>query len=86
MRVLRTINNNVVICLDNNENEVVAFGKGIGFKKKNNDIIELSKIDRTYYKNKTEYVDMIAHISQDILDVSIKIIDYCKPFEKNNKS
>ena len=35
MRVLRTINNNVVICLDNNENEVVAFGKGIGFKKKN---------------------------------------------------
>ena len=37
MRVLRTINNNVVICLDNNENEVVAFGKGIGFKKKNND-------------------------------------------------
>ena len=57
MRVLRTINNNVVICLDNNENEVVAFGKGIGFKKKNNDIIELSKIDRTYYKVKTEYVD-----------------------------
>ena len=53
MRVLRTINNNVVICLDNNENEVVAFGKGIGFKKKNNDIIELSKIDRTYYKVKT---------------------------------
>ena len=78
MRVLRTINNNVVICLDNNENEVVAFGKGIGFKKKNNDIIELSKIDRTYYKVKTEYVDMIAHISQDILDVSIKIIDYCR--------
>ena len=36
MRVLRTINNNVVICLDNNENEVVAFGKGIGFKKKLN--------------------------------------------------
>ena len=34
MRVLRTINNNVVICLDNNENEVVVFGKGIGFKKK----------------------------------------------------
>ena len=29
MRVLRTINNNVVICLDNNENEVVAFGKGM---------------------------------------------------------
>ena len=39
MRVLRTINNNVVICLDNNENEVVAFGKGIGFNKKKNDII-----------------------------------------------
>ena len=48
MRVLRTINNNVVICLDNNENEVVAFGKGIGFKKKNNDIIEC-RYDSSYF-------------------------------------
>ena len=33
MRVIRNINNNVALCLDGNGNEVVAFGKGIGFKK-----------------------------------------------------
>ena len=40
MKVLRTINNNVVICLDNNNNEVVAVGQGIGFNKKVNEKIE----------------------------------------------
>ncbi|MBM6842114.1 hypothetical protein H6A03_11405 [[Clostridium] spiroforme] len=40
MRVLRTINNNIVICLDNNNNEIVAFGKGIGFSKKPNEKLD----------------------------------------------
>lgn len=78
MRVLKTINNNVVICLDNNNNEVVAFGKGIGFNKKPNENIELSRIDRTYYKVKTEYLDMITYIPQKVFDVSVKITDYCR--------
>lgn len=78
MKVLRTINNNVVICLDNNNNEVVAFGKGIGFNKKVNEKIELKKIDRTYYKVKPEYVDMVAYIPQEVFDVAVKITDYCR--------
>lgn len=78
MKVLKTINNNVVICLDNNNNEVVAFGKGIGFNKKVNEKIELAKIDRTYYKVKPEYVDMVSYIPQEVLNVSVKITDYCR--------
>ena len=35
MKVVRKINNNAVICIDGNGNEVVAFGKGIGFHKAN---------------------------------------------------
>ncbi|WP_368259898.1 CAT RNA binding domain-containing protein, partial [Clostridium paraputrificum] len=31
MIVVKKINNNVAICLDNNNNELIAFGKGIGF-------------------------------------------------------
>lgn len=33
MKVVKCINNNVAICLDDDNNELVAFGKGIGFKK-----------------------------------------------------
>ena len=49
MRVIRNINNNVALCLDGNGNEVVAFGKGIGFKKPPYDI-ELNQIQRTYWE------------------------------------
>ena len=33
MKVVKKINNNVAICLDSNNCELVAFGKGIGFPK-----------------------------------------------------
>ena len=41
MKVVKCINNNVAICLDDDNNELVAFGKGIGFK---NNVIKLSEI------------------------------------------
>ena len=46
MKVIKNINNNISLCLDSRNNEVVAFGKGIGFTKPPYDV-PLSKIDRT---------------------------------------
>ena len=48
MKVIKNINNNVAICVDDNGHEVVAMGKGIGFSKPPYEV-DLSKIDRTYY-------------------------------------
>ena len=47
MKVIKNINNNILLCLDSRNNEVVAFGKGIGFTKPPYDV-PLSKIDRTF--------------------------------------
>lgn len=33
MKVIKNINNNVSLCLDSKGNEIVAFGKGLGFIK-----------------------------------------------------
>ena len=33
MKVIKNINNNISLCLDSRNNEVVAFGKGIGIPK-----------------------------------------------------
>ena len=49
MKVVKKINNNVAICLDSNNCELVAFGKGIGFPKMPYEIQDLSLIDRTFY-------------------------------------
>ena len=32
IKVIKKINNNVALCLDGNQSELIAFGKGIGFK------------------------------------------------------
>ena len=54
MKVIKNINNNVAICVDDNGHEVVAMGKGIGFSKPPYEV-DLSKIDRTYYSLDSNY-------------------------------
>ncbi len=46
MKVIKNINNNCAVCQDSTGREVVAFGKGIGFKKPPYEI-KLSQIERT---------------------------------------
>ncbi len=33
MKVIKKINNNVALCVDNHKKELIAFGKGIGFPR-----------------------------------------------------
>ncbi|MBA1393021.1 hypothetical protein EQ500_03915, partial [Lactobacillus sp. XV13L] len=44
MQVIKKINNNAAICLDQNQDELIAFGKGIGFPKTPYELTDLSKI------------------------------------------
>lgn len=82
MKVIKNINNNVAICLDSNHNEVVAFGKGIGYGKPPYEV-DLKKIKRVYYNVSQMYVRMINEIPADILDISIKVIDQARRVLKN---
>ena len=50
MKAIRKINNNVAICIDNNDKELIAFGKGIGFPKMPYEITDLSIIQMTFYR------------------------------------
>ena len=77
MKVIKCINNNVAICLDAKNREVVAFGKGIGFKKPPYDI-SLSQIERTYYDVDTVYLSMINDLSSEIIEIADEIIDYAR--------
>ncbi len=75
MRVIKKINNNAAICLDNNNSELVAIGTGIGFPKVPYDLNDLSIIQRTYYNVDSIYYDLLNTIPENILNVSIKIVD-----------
>ena len=77
MRVIKNINNNVSLCLDSKGNEVVAFGKGLGFTKPPYDI-PLSRIERTFYNVNPMYIDMINSIPEEIIFIASKIVDYAR--------
>lgn len=73
MKVIRNINNNVAVCLDDNGHELIAIGKGIGFKKAPYEI-SLSQIDRTYYNLESHYVALLSEFPEDIMDVTYEIV------------
>ena len=75
MRVVKNIHNNISLCLDSKGNEVVAFGKGIGFKKPPYEI-PISRIERTFYNVNPIFINTLSQIPEDIIQVSTKIIDY----------
>ena len=70
MKVIKNINNNISLCLDSRNNEVVAFGKGIGFTKPPYDV-PLSKIDRTFYDVDEEQLAVLNRIPENVLEALI---------------
>lgn len=66
MQAIRSINNNVAICIDAGGNECVAMGKGIGFGKMPRDVA-LSEVTHTYYSVDLRLLEGIKEIPQDVL-------------------
>ncbi|WFR55770.1 PRD domain-containing protein [Anaerocolumna sp. AGMB13025] len=75
MIVVKNINNNVSLCLDSKNNEVIVFGKGVGFIKPPYEI-PLEKIEKTFYNVKEEQISLINLVPVEILEVSFNIVDY----------
>ena len=78
MKVIKKINNNVAVCLDNDGHELIAFGKGTGFPKTPYELTDLSKIWRTYYGINPSYLGLLNDIPEEVFELSIKIVDFAK--------
>ncbi|MFM9277856.1 PRD domain-containing protein [Paenibacillus jiagnxiensis] len=78
MKVIKKINNNVAICIDKNNQELVVFGKGIGFKQMPYEIDDLSTIDRTYYGIDPSYLNLLNFIPEPVFQLTARIVDLAK--------
>lgn len=78
MRVVKKINNNVAICIDGNEKELIAFGKGIGFPKMPYELEDLSLISMTFYRIDKSFYNLMSEIPEDIFHVSALIAEKAK--------
>ena len=85
MIVVKNINNNVALCLDSKGQEVVVFGKGVGFLKPPSEV-PLSKIQRTFYDLNRNFLPLLDDIPLDVIDFTSRQVARIRgklPYETN---
>lgn len=78
-KIIRTFNHNVVFCIDKElSKECILIGRGIGFGKKENDIIDNKKIEKIFYisneANKDKFKGLTKTVDKDIVGVTEEVI------------
>lgn len=48
MKIEKIINNNIIMSFDENQKEVIAVGRGLGYQKKSGDTISENNIEKLY--------------------------------------
>lgn len=74
-------NNNVVSAYNDNGKEIVVMGKGIGFQKRPEDSIDVTKVEKTFHlghENTGIYEGIIKDIPYEYIRVASKIISHAK--------
>lgn len=81
---VKSLNNNIILAYGEDQSEVVLFGTGIGFNRKEGDIIEESSVSKMFINDSNKrLVSMIQNLSEDIISVTEEIIQYgCRVLEK----
>lgn len=74
MRAVRSINNNIAVCIDSAGAELIAMGKGIGYGKMPHDV-DLAAVTHTYYSVDERQLGGIRDLPQEVLEFAAAEID-----------
>ena len=74
MRAIRSINNNIAVCIDSTGTEVVAMGKGIGYGKMPHEV-SLDDVTHNYYRVDERELEGVRDIPHEVLDFAATEVD-----------
>ncbi len=74
MKGIKKINNNFALCCNDQNEEVIAYGKGVGFGKFPCEI-EVDRIERIYYDVSSKYYSVLDSVSHEIILACSEIAD-----------
>lgn len=81
MKICKVFNNNVVSSFDEQDREIMVWGKGVGFQKKPNDLIEESKIEKIFRlpsdvtpERKSHFQSLVEEIPYEYMKYTNEII------------
>lgn len=82
MKVLKSINNNVVSCVDENGRELVVMGRGLGFRVKTGDNLDPALAEKIFRMDTQEEVSrlkvLFSQLPGELLEFCNRIIDHAK--------
>lgn len=84
MRVIKKVNNNAAICEDGSGRQLVAFGKGIGFRQAPYEITDLSQVQRTFYEMSPQYIEAMTSLPGEVIEFAAEVVDVARavlPYE-----
>lgn len=82
MKILKIINNNIVSALDDNNEEIIVMGKGLGFRVKSGHPIAEDKIEKIFRLNNQsetgKFQELLQAMPMEHFEISVEIIEYTK--------
>lgn len=75
VKITKKINNNVALAVDDAGKNLVVFGKGVGFPAMPYELTDLSKIQRTFYDIKANYVELAAYLPEDMILLAADVVE-----------
>lgn len=76
MKIVKKINNNVAVGIDNDNRELIVFGRGVGFPKVPYELNDMGKVERTFYGVSNYFLKLIKEIPEKYFSLSVQIIDF----------
>ena len=82
MKVHKILNNNVIVTLDDKGKELILTGRGIGFKKREGDLIDSNLIEKQFSLDNKDILpkfnELLSEIPLEVLTTSQIIINHAK--------
>lgn len=77
MKAIRSINNNIAVCIDSTGVELIAMGKGIGYGKMPHEV-DLDDVTHTYYSVDERQLEGVRTIPAEVLDFAATMNDWVR--------
>lgn len=83
MKIFKVINNNIVITLDQNNQEIILMGRGLGFKQRPGNNIDENLIEKRFSLSSSDNEEfsvsqLLSNISLEDIRVATQILNYAK--------
>lgn len=83
MKIFKVINNNIVIILDQNNQEIILMGRGLGFKQRPGNNIDENLIEKRFSLSSSDNEEssvsqLLSNISLEDIRVATQILNYAE--------